>query len=260
MRYAATPLERPQCEGGVDYGHGRRTVLVRNGDRELLHVAGAKHWSGVGMDRSYSPAEIALWHGWTREPGSVIGRQETLLEGGRFTPARLASVSEAIYEHLGIRFPLDLIDLRQTLLLDEPGTIDRPPARRPRADPTPRPRVRSAILYQVVEDPTPDAPPFSIRVIALPVLAQKGGKVTVATRSGERRLAVDRLAESGIAETAAQAAELFIGRHYARAKEAEQDWLAANRRRVQAVERLDGYRDAVRLALALPPKLVPENS
>ena len=40
MKYADEQIVRPQHENGCDYGHGRRSVLARNGKQELLHIAG----------------------------------------------------------------------------------------------------------------------------------------------------------------------------------------------------------------------------
>jgi hypothetical protein len=144
MRYAEKQIVRPQSEDGCDYGHGRRSVLVRNGKKEILHISGQKHWGGVGAERYYSASEIVAY-----PSDKETCKQKTLAEG-RMTRARWAEIAEAMFAHLGTRFPIELIALKHTLLLDEPGELGGPPPRDPDAPKKPPPpRIDSDKIYRV---------------------------------------------------------------------------------------------------------------
>jgi hypothetical protein len=175
MKYADEQLVRPQHENGCDYGHGRRSVLVRNGKKQLLHIAGSKHWGGIGAERCYSQSEIVLY-----PVEKEIGKQKTLTEG-RMTPQKWAESAEAIFAHLGARFPIELIDLKHTLLLDEPGDVDGPPPRVPGSKRV-HPRIESAHIVRIFIDDD-----LTYRFAEHPILKQGGGKITYQTPAGHER-------------------------------------------------------------------------
>lgn len=252
MRYAEEQLTRPQVEYGSDFGYGRRSVLVRNGDKQLLHQAGHKYWSGQGQ-QGYAPARIVL-HG----PGIGYNRHKEIYQG-RVSPEVWRELAPQIHAHLGMEFPLDLINLKHTLLLDEPGEVVGPP---PRAEAREYPRVLSERLYRVVENPE-DRKNLKIREYR--VEKQSRGVVTLGyevrrrdPETGDIRISrrevtskVELLGGAGYGETVEAAKRLYLeacettvestqqalleaAMYYARAK----DDLAEARERLKALEDL----------------------
>lgn len=165
MKYADKQLTRPQHENGCDYGHGRRSVLVQNGKKQLLHIAGAKHWGGVGGGRSYSESEIVIY------PSERGVCKQQALEKGRMTKEKWEAIAPAIYAHLGMNFQLDLISLKHTLLLDVPGEVSGPPPREPNQKKI-HPRIESDKLYRVFQEDG------KCKLAEADIIKQGGGKIT----------------------------------------------------------------------------------
>jgi hypothetical protein len=198
MKYV-DQIVRPRSEYGCDYGYARRSVLVRSGDRDLLHIAGHSGRAGIGM-REYWPAEIALW----RPDVSIMQRQKTI-HTGRITRTDWELLAPQIYAHLGTEFSLDLIDRTRTLLLDQPGEVEppaytrKPPAEQPRVGPR---------LYRIYDDQMGD----DVRLVEFDVVAQRRNRVTV-RRTGvtiERDVRLDQLKDRGYGETSDEALELYL--------------------------------------------------
>jgi hypothetical protein len=194
MKYADKQLVRPQSEHGCDFGHGRRSVLVRNGKKELLHVAGAKHWGGVGADRQYSQSEIVLY-----PDDRGVCKQHTIATG-RVGKQDWANIAEEIYKHLVARFPIELISLKHTLLLDEPGEVEGPPTREP-APKKVHPRIESDKIYRIfLEDDG------KCRLVEFPVIKQSGGMITYLLPNGrESEKKTKQLIEEGAGGTVEEA-------------------------------------------------------
>jgi hypothetical protein len=210
MKYAEKQIVRPSQEGGCDYGHGKRRVLFRRGKKDILKVDGAKHWGGVGSDRQYSAMEIAAF-----PVEDQTCRQKTLAEG-RMTNARWAEIAEAIFAHLGMRFDVvKLVSIEHTLLLDEPGEVDGPPAR----DPAPKkvhPRIESDRLWRVYQDDD-----GTLKPIGCVILKQGGGKITYQMPNGrENEKRTKDLIEDGAAGTLEGAAAAYLRSYEERVAEA----------------------------------------
>jgi hypothetical protein len=235
MRYADIQIVRPSHEGGCDYGHGRRSVLARNGTQFLLHIAGAKHWGGIGADRYYSPAEIAIY-----PAGQGACKQLTLAEG-RMTGARWAEIAEAIYAHLRTRFPIELISLPHTLLLDEPGDVAEPPPR----DPAPKkvhPRIESDRLYRVWVDDDGRS-----RLLESASVKQGGGKITYRLANGlERDRPIKEVIAEGWAGTPEEAVAAFLRPYEEEVAAADERLRRAASHFAYTDERLDEARNRIK--------------
>lgn len=209
MKYADTQLTRPQYEVGGDWGHGRRSVLVRNGQRQLIHQKSYTGWSGIGMTATFP----ATWSLWSNEASGLMEHKIDIHEG-RMTPQILATLAPRICEFLGVTFDIGLIRLNRTLLLDEaPGDVPEPPAPTPRKPPTPSPRVAGDTLYRIVErEDRPALAVFAIdeqrRGVVSYALASVGGVPAVPGRGFERK--VTDLAAHGMAPTIEGAVELYL--------------------------------------------------
>jgi hypothetical protein len=182
MRYADEQIVRPQHENGCDYGCGRRSVLVQNTIThpkkgrikvQLIHVGGSKHWGGIGAGRYYGATEIAIY---PTDDGSGC-RQKALAEG-RMTRAKWEEIALEIYSHLQTEFPLELVSLKHTLLLDEPGEVDGPPPRDP-AKKVMHPRIESDCVYRVFRDED-----GKYKFAEGKIVKQGGGKITYKLGSG----------------------------------------------------------------------------
>lgn len=209
MRYANTQLTRPQYELGGDWGHGRRSVLVRNGKRQLIHQRSYTGWSGIGMTATVN----ATWSLWDDAAPGTMGHKTDIHEG-RMTPTRLAELAPRICEFLGVTFDVGLIRLNRTLLLDEaPGDVPEAPAPTPRKKPTPAPRVDGDTLYRIVErDDRPALAVFAVdeqrRGVVSYHLESVGGVPADRSRGNERK--VTSLAEHGLASTIEGAVDLYL--------------------------------------------------
>lgn len=199
MKYADKQLVRPQHEGGCDYGHGRRSVLVQNGKKQLLHIAGSKHWGGVGSQREYSQSEIVIY---PDEKG--VCKQKTLAEG-RMTTKRWEEIATKVYEHLGMGFDLKLISLKHTLLLDAEGEVDKPPEV-PSTTKKVHPRIESDTIYRVLLDDD-----GKCKMLAFPIVKQGGGSIIYRLTNGRE---VDRrtkqLIEDGVGGTVEEAVAGYL--------------------------------------------------
>lgn len=230
MRYAEEQLTRPRMEHGSDFGYARRSVLVRNGEKQLLHQAGYKYRSGIGQ-QGYTSTEIALYG----PKVSYNGRK--VIHKGRVTPEVWQELAPQIYEHLGMEFPLKLISLKHTLLLDESGEVTEPPTR-PKSPACEYPRVASEDLYRVVENPEDRK---NLKIREYKVEKQSRDTVTFSyevrirnPRTGEIRISrredsgkVERLAGAGYAETIEAAKQMYLKTYEDTVKSTQRDILAA---------------------------------
>jgi hypothetical protein len=200
VKYAEKQLVRPQHENGCDYGHGRRSVLVQNGKQQILHVAGSKHWGGIGAGRHYSPSHIAAY---PDERGTC--KQRTLAEG-RMTMQKWAEIADAIRAHLGVEFSLELISLTHTLLLDEPGEVAGPPPATQVHKKKVHPRIESDTLYRYTFR---DNSKFEL--LKFPITKQVNGVTVYKLENGRE---VDRrtkhLIDEGCAGTVEGAKEAYL--------------------------------------------------
>jgi hypothetical protein len=209
VKYADEQITRPQHENGCDYGYGRRSVLVRNGKKMLLHCAGSKHWAGVGAGRRYSPPEIVIY---PDERG--VCKQYTLAEG-RMTKQSWEDIAQKIYEHLGASFPLELISLKHTLLLDEPGEVTEPPVSIPGPKKV-HPRIESDKIFRIYQEDD-----GKCKLLEFPIIKQGGGKLTYSLPNGriiERP--TKQLIEEGVAGTVDAAVDGFLRHHHEQVAEA----------------------------------------
>ena len=223
MKYADEQIVRPQEENGCDYGSGRRSVLVRNGKKEILHCAGAKHWGGIGMERSYSNVEIVAYpvkgHG-----GSCMQRTlyptdadlKALKEAGKTKVSigrkQWEQIALEMFTHLeyAAGFDIGLISLKHTLLLDEPGEVDEPPPREP-APRVEHPRIESDTVCKVIHD---EEDFKRLLLIEFPIVKQKGGKITYRLHNGHE---IEKRTKDAIADGwGGNAEEAIAGylRHY----------------------------------------------
>jgi len=214
MKYADQQIVRPQHEGGCDYGHGRRSVLVQNGKKQILHIGNAKHWGGIGAQRYGSNVEIVAY-----PSKDDTCRQKTLYP----TDAELKVIQAAgkkviigrkqfeqiatqMFEHLGIGFDLKLISLKHTLLLDVEGEVDGPPPR----DPTVKkihPRIESDTIYRIFHEDN------VCKVVKCPIIKQGGGKITYRLKQGQGREVTrptKQLLEEGCGGTLDEAVEGYL--------------------------------------------------
>lgn len=246
MKYAEKQLVRPQREHGSDYGYGRRSVLARNGPRQILHVASQKSWGGTACERYTSPAEIATWD----DKGGGYARQHTLKEG-RMTRKDWAEIAPAIYDHLKKSFPIELIVLDRTLLLDEPGELAGPPPRPPRKPPTRRPALVGARYYSV-----DDAFSDTTTLRTYEVVAQERDRVTIRALPHGRDNTI-RLAEltARFQPTPEAAGQAYLGVYEARVETTRVGLERAARMFTTAQEdHAEAVAEVKALLAATPPK------
>lgn len=209
MRYADEQLTRPRVEHGCDFG-SRRAILVRNGKDELIHQAGHKYWGGIGQ-QAYSPSQLCLYG----PKFKAAYHYQKDIHKGRIKPEDWERLAPQIHAHLGAEFPIELISLKHTLLLDEPGEVSGPPAKAP---PKKYPRVAGPCLYRVIE--VDDDDQSSLKVVEYPVVSQAKGRVTYKDRGGcDQALKVEQLADRGYSETRDGALDLYLDARGARIKE-----------------------------------------
>jgi hypothetical protein len=202
MKYADEQIVRPQHENGCDYGHGRRAVIVRNGKQQLLHVGGQKHWGGIGAGRYYGAAEIVIY---PTEQGTC--KQKSLAEG-RMNRQRWEEIAEPIYAHLKMQFPLELISLKHTLLLDVEGEVDGPPPPDPSKPKKVHPRIESDKLYRIFQEEG------GCKLAEATIIKQGGGKLTYRLPNGrEIEKRTKDILEEGGGGTVDEAVAGYL-RHY----------------------------------------------
>jgi hypothetical protein len=209
MKYAERQLVSAD-DGSCDRGSARRSVLVRNGKKEIIHVAGAKHWGGVGAEREYTGAHIIAY--------PVAGElcQDKHLESGKMNGAKWAGIAEAMFAHLGTRFPIELISLKHTLLLDEPGELDGPPPPAPSVPTKKPPRIDSDKIYRIFHDDDGTCQLIEVRIIR-----QVGGKITyMLSGGGERERRTKDIIADGGAGTVEGAVAAYLATFEERAAEA----------------------------------------
>jgi hypothetical protein len=199
MKYATKQLVRPQHEHGCDYGHGRRSVLIQNGKKQILHIASAKHWGGIGAGRYSSKSEIAAY---PVENG--VCKQQTLAEG-RMNKKRWQEIAVKIYEHLGMGFDLNLISLQHTLLLDQEGEVESPPEL-PTKPKKVHPRIESDRFFRVFMDED-----GKTKLVEFPIVKQGGGKIAYRLPNGrEVDKSTKQLIEDGAGSTADEAVAVYL--------------------------------------------------
>jgi hypothetical protein len=225
MKYADNQLVRPQHENGCDYGHGRRSVLVQNGKKQLLHIASAKHWGGIGAGRYSSPSEIVVY---PHEGGAC---KQWALANGRMDKKKWNDIAEHIYTHLGVKFPMKLISLKHTLLLDEPGEVDGPPPPDESKPKKVHPRIESDKLYRIFQEEG------KCQLAEADIIKQGGGKITYRLSKGrEIEKRTKDILEEGGGGTVDEAVAGYL-RHY-------KEQLAAGAVRLQqAAESYAYYKD-----------------
>ena len=75
----------PQCDGGCDYSRTGK-ILVRFGNTKLIWRKPGSVWSGIGMPRSYCPAELHV----IGDDIERFGLGAIIFEGGRLAMHRIA--------------------------------------------------------------------------------------------------------------------------------------------------------------------------
>lgn len=106
----------PQCEGGCDYSRTGK-VLVRFGDKRLVWRKPGSVWSGIGMPRSYCPAELQV----LGEDITRFGSDSVLFEGGRLSKRRISDAIKKIRSLMKLpKLSVDQIDPKKTYIVEEP--------------------------------------------------------------------------------------------------------------------------------------------
>lgn len=105
----------PQHQGGCDYSRSG-LVLVRYGDTKLVWRKPGSVWSGIGMPRSYCPAELHVVGGDMR----LFSLESTLFEGGRLAMHRIKPEIKKIRKLMKLpKLGMEHIDLKKTYLVEK---------------------------------------------------------------------------------------------------------------------------------------------
>jgi hypothetical protein len=101
---------------GYSFASAKPKVLCRTPDKVLLLIPGySSYVCRMGQTHSYSPT--ALWRFLRREDGFRGAKK--IVEGGRFSNARLREVGDAIDAAMGEEGLWRLLDVKKTLVLGE---------------------------------------------------------------------------------------------------------------------------------------------
>jgi hypothetical protein len=234
VKYADKQEIRSQIEGGVDYGYGKRRVLVRNKHKSFLRQEGHLNWSGIGCPRSYTPVTWSLWDSTDSHPECRVEIHE-----GKMPPEKLLELSPQIFKHLGMTFDLALIRTDRTLLLHEPGELTPEP--RKRKPPTPSPKLDVPSVYKVGLRYDADDQQ-RVKLLIFDVVEQRRGVASLQSRLNSRYcqdVRVDKLNAEGFYTTTEAALAAFLKAQDDDVAEAERALRRKQKQFADAVEERD---------------------